>query len=142
MSVKAWRWAKAQEGLTSAEKFVLVMLGDYYNDEWQRAWPSYGTLAHDTALSVSTVQRSIRSLRDAGLIEVEAWLLNDGAVSLPNRYLLTGYRKDVHAAAVQPVIVSAYGTSGSDWDGVLQVPGSNLYIEADALVSWQEVGPP
>jgi pyocin large subunit-like protein len=138
MSMKAFRWAKAQEGLTSAEKFVLIMLGDYYNDEWHRSWPSYGSLARDTSLSLSTVQRAVRSLRAAGLIDVEAWVLNEGAVSMPNRYLLTGYRRDVQAATYQPVVVSAY--SGLEvYDDLIQVPGSNLYIEANALDSFTEV---
>lgn len=137
MSMKAFRWAKAQEGLTSAEKFVLIMLGDYYNDEWHRSWPSYGSLARDTSLSLSTVQRAVRSLRAAGLIDVEAWVLNEGAVSMPNRYLLTGYRRDVQAATYQPVVVSAY--SGLEvYDDLIQVPGSNLYIEANALDSFTE----
>jgi len=134
MSMKAFRWAKAQEGLTSAEKFVLVMLGDYYNDDWHRSWPSYGSLARDTSLSLSTVQRAVRSLRARGLIDVEAWMLNEGAVSMPNRYLLTGYRRDIRPATYQPVLVSSY--SGTEpYEGLIQVPGSNLYIESDALDS-------
>jgi hypothetical protein len=139
MSVKAWRWAKAQEGLTSAEKFVLVMLGDYYNDEWHRSWPSYSSLVRDTALSLSTVQRAVRSLRARGLIDVEAWILNDGAQSMPNRYLLTGYKPGVQAATYQPVVVLAYSGLES-YDDLLQVPGSNLYIAVDALDSYAEVG--
>jgi len=132
MSMKAFRWAKAQEGLTSAEKFVLVMLGDHFNDEWHRSWPSYATLAGETGLSVSTVKRSIKALRARGLVTVEAWMLNDGAISMPNRYLLPRYDRELPAAE-QPVLAMAYFESSTGWDGLVKVPGSNLYIEEEAL---------
>ncbi|WIB16276.1 helix-turn-helix domain-containing protein [Curtobacterium sp. MCPF17_050] len=135
MSTKAFRWAREQTGLPGPQKFVLVMLGDYYNDEWSRAWPSLGRLADDTGYGKSTVERALRALREEGLIEVEAWVMNEGAQQMPNRYLLPLFRPRVRAAAEQPVLAFSYSSeSGSMLYGdLVRVPGSNLCIEDGSL---------
>lgn len=135
MSVKAFRWAVKQTDLPGPQKFVLVMLADYYNEDWSRAWPSLGRLATDTGYGKSTVERALRALRDEGLVDVEAWMLNEGAQQLPNRYLLPLYRPKVRPAAEQPVLAFTYSSeSGSMLYGdLVRVPGSNLCIEDGAL---------
>lgn len=136
MSIRAYRWAKQQtmlnehDKLTAAEKFVLVMIGDHYNDVWHRAWPSRTTLAEETGLSVPTVKRSIRSLATAGLLLIEPWVLNEGAGALSNRYLLPKFNPAVTRASHLPVLAFAWPDSpGAEMDNCVQVPGSNLYIE-------------
>ncbi|KTR19646.1 helix-turn-helix domain-containing protein [Curtobacterium citreum] len=135
MSAKAYRWARGQSGLPGPQKFVLVMLGDYYNDEWSRAWPSLNRLAEDTGYGKSTVERALRSLRDEGLVAVEAWVVNDGAQQMPNRYLLPRFRPSVRPAAEQPVLAFPYSSMSGDlmFGDLVQVPGSNLCIEDGAL---------
>lgn len=133
--MNAFRWAKAQTGLPSSEKFVLLMIADLYNAEWSRAWPSHARLAEITGLSKDTVKRAIAGLVARGLVEVEAWVFNDGARAMPNRYLLPQYRPSERAAARQPVLAFA-GWSGMepfDYEWCRRVPGSNLLIDADAL---------
>lgn len=135
MSMKAYRWAKKQMGLSSPEKFVLIMLADYYNDAWDRAWPSPSTLAADTSLGVSTVKRSLRSLQEKGLIVAEQWMLNDGAVFMPNRYLLPVFNPSVLPAHEQPVLACAIYDVSAQFDDLLEVPGTGLYIESWMLNS-------
>ena len=133
MSMKAYRWAKKQGGLTSAEKFVLVMLADYYNDAWSRAWPSLKTLAGDTALSVSTVQRALRGLQEIGIVAAERWTFNDGGAQMNNRYLLPTFDPSSRPAFYQPVLAFAADDNDFNWDGMTQIPGSNLFVDQSDL---------
>lgn len=134
MSIKAFRWAKDQRGLPSSEKFVLIMIADHYNDEWHRAWPSHATLGEETGLSVPTVKRAIRALASRGLLQVEAWQLNEGGGWLSNRYLLPQFDLRSRIARDVPVLAFAAYSGASDTDH-LRLPGSNLFVEADALAS-------
>jgi len=133
MSTKAWKWARAQTGLSSPEKFVLVNLGDFYNEDWERAWPSPARLAEETGLGLSTVKRQLRSLQDKGLVIPEQWMLNDGASWMPNRYLLPLYKPTARPAYMQPVLASVASMHGADFDDLREVPGTGLYIERGAL---------
>lgn len=132
--MKAFRWAKAQTGLVSSEKFVLVMLADFYNDEWARAWPSHSRLAAATELSVATVKRAIASLENSGLVIVEAWVVNEGG-AMPNRYLLPAHRPEERPAAVQPVLAYAGWSGMEDFshESARRVPGSNLIVDEESL---------
>lgn len=132
MSVPAFRWAREQVGLPSPQKFVLVLLGDYYNDDWGRAWPSLGRLAEDTGLNRSTVERALKSLRERELVISEAWTMNVGAERMSNRYLLPKHRPMVKPASSQPVIASPMEV-GPVPRGLRKIPGKNLTIEVDAL---------
>lgn len=133
MSVPAFRWARKQADLPSSQKFVLLMLGDYFSDEWGRAWPSLGRLAEDTGLNRSTIERAIKSLRDRGLVVREEWTMNSGVERMNNRYLLPGHRPEVTPASVQPVIASPMQGDRVP-AGLRKVPGKNLTIEVDALL--------
>lgn len=52
------------------ERFVLVTLADYANDEDNRCWPSVAAICRRTGLSDRTVQRAIRALEVGGFIDV------------------------------------------------------------------------
>ena len=56
------------EGLKPSTKFVLIALCDYANKQQFTAWPSHNSIAKRTGLSVSSVQRAIKSLCDLGLL--------------------------------------------------------------------------
>ena len=56
------------EGLTPTTKFVLIALCDYANKQKFTAWPSHKSIAKRTCMSVSSVQRAIKSLCELGLL--------------------------------------------------------------------------
>lgn len=88
LSLAAYKWAKEVDGLAGLEKWLLVTLADYYNDEQKRAWPGRAELARRTGMSIRTVTRQISSLETKGLILVERWFNNNTGKSLNNRYYL------------------------------------------------------
>ena len=56
------------EGLNPTTKFVLIALCDYANKQKFTAWPSHKSIAMRTCMSVSSVQRAIKSLCELGLL--------------------------------------------------------------------------
>jgi hypothetical protein len=56
--------------LPSSEKFVLLVMADYANDEGKSVYPSQETLARKTSLSLRTIVSAIASLRDNKYISV------------------------------------------------------------------------
>ncbi|QYF98108.1 helix-turn-helix domain-containing protein [Microbacterium sp. PAMC21962] len=107
MSMDAYRWALTWNGLTSPEKFVLVMIADHYNDRVHRSWPSIERLANETALHRTTVMRAIKKLEGHGLVEVEPWTKADAGGALNNRYCLPMYDPQSQRAQRLPVIAYA-----------------------------------
>jgi pyocin large subunit-like protein len=75
MSETARKWAWLVEGLTSAQKIVLVALADLAHVEAEvfLCQPSHAALAELTGLSTRTVQRSLDALDAAGLISRQNW---------------------------------------------------------------------
>ncbi len=57
-------------GLSSTEKLVLIALADQ-SDEEGYCWPSVATIAERTCLADRSVQRSIQSLVDRGILTVD-----------------------------------------------------------------------
>ena len=77
MSWKATSWVKSlrtyTDGtpLTVREKFVLLILADYHNEENGYAWVSYNRLAHEALTDRTTVIRLLKKLHlDSGLLRV------------------------------------------------------------------------
>jgi len=69
VAIECMVWALEQEGLKTNEKFVLLGIANHAHPDGTRAFPSLETIARYTALSVSTVQRTIKSLCDQGFLE-------------------------------------------------------------------------
>ena len=44
--MKWFKWAKTVKGLKSTEKFVLICLADYFNDDLGDAFPAQETIAN------------------------------------------------------------------------------------------------
>jgi hypothetical protein len=77
VSWKATSWVKSlrtyTDGtpLTVREKFVLLILADYHNEENGYAWVSYNRLAHEALTDRTTVIRLLKKLHlDSGLLRV------------------------------------------------------------------------
>jgi hypothetical protein len=116
MSMDAYRWALTWTGLTSPEKFVLVMIADHFNPDVLRAWPSRKTLAVETALSVSTISRSIAALEKEGLVEVEPWVNASTGSQMSNRYCLPLFNEKSTRALQLPVKVYGGFGPGGKWE--------------------------
>lgn len=113
MSMDAYRWALTWDGLKSAEKFVLIMIADHYNERVHRSWPSIERLAKETALHRTTVMRVIRKLEENGLVEVEPWARADQGGALNNRYCLPMYdQKSVRAQRLPVVAYAGFNQNG------------------------------
>lgn len=60
-------WAFAQDGLTSAQKFVLVALADYASESLL-LWPSVAAIVEKTGMDRKTILESLATLEKRGLI--------------------------------------------------------------------------
>lgn len=54
--------------LETNKKFVLMVYADFSDDKGQNTFPSLGTIAKKTGLSVATVRRTVKSLVEDGLL--------------------------------------------------------------------------
>ena len=56
--------------LLPTQKLVLIVLADFYNEAFGKAWPSQDTLCAVTGLSLRSINRAIRELKRKGHIKV------------------------------------------------------------------------
>ena len=56
--------------LPPTQKLVLIVLADFYNEAFGKAWPSQDTLCVVTGLSLRSINRAIRELKRKGHIKV------------------------------------------------------------------------
>jgi predicted transcriptional regulator len=87
MSVEWFKWAKTVKGLKSSEKFVLICLVDYFNDNLGYAYPAQKTIADYTCLERSTINRACKSLQKRGFISWKHQHKDSGRYS-SNKYVL------------------------------------------------------
>lgn len=78
MSIQAMSWAMAAQPASSTQKFVLVAVANYANEDGV-AWPSQKRIATDTMLNRRTVQRCLEGLEVDGFIEREPFHREDGS---------------------------------------------------------------
>jgi DNA-binding transcriptional MocR family regulator len=69
MSWQATAWALHRRTGKPTHKLTLLAVANYA-DERGRCWPSHRRLADDTEQSVDTVQRHLKALAAAGLVEI------------------------------------------------------------------------
>lgn len=86
MSNEAITWAFKQDGLTMTEKFVLIALADYADDD-HTCFPSHKKTAQRVAASKSTVQRALSGLEAKGKVRVVPGRRSNGSTT-SNRYQL------------------------------------------------------
>ena len=87
MSLSWFKWAKSIKGLKSSEKFVLICLADFFNDNLGYAYPAQETIAEFTCLNRSTINRACKSLQRKGLISWKHQHKDGGRYS-SNKYVL------------------------------------------------------
>jgi len=69
----------ASTNVTLMERMVLLSLANYSNDGGSNAYPSVPRIAADTSMTRRSVQRTLKRLRDKGLV-TEAGRMSRGAV--------------------------------------------------------------
>ena len=57
--------------ISSKEKLVLIVLANYFNTELDEAFPSQQTIAKNSSLSRSSVNRALSALRSKGYITIK-----------------------------------------------------------------------
>lgn len=62
---------RLHENLTRSEKFLLLILADYHNDETEQCDPSLETLARDALMSRRHVIRTVQRLAEKGFLAIE-----------------------------------------------------------------------
>lgn len=88
MSIECLNLALKQEGLTPTKKLILVLLGNYA-DENGTCYPSYGHIAKIIGLKdTKGIQKTIKEFEKQGLLRVEHRKTNTGG-NTSNRYHLT-----------------------------------------------------
>ncbi|WP_158008146.1 helix-turn-helix domain-containing protein [Methyloceanibacter superfactus] len=68
MSIPALAWARGVKTGSTSAKCVLFVLANYA-DPTGKCWPSQDLIAREAEQSTDTVQRRLRDLEEAGLIE-------------------------------------------------------------------------
>lgn len=91
--------------LTSAEIAVYVAL-TWRSSAEGSCWPSHPKLAEEAGLSVSTVQRALRSLRDKGLVSWTSRKI-EGRGQISNVYRVEVYAPPVTLTGGPPVTLTA-----------------------------------
>lgn len=113
MSNEALTWAFKQD-LPMTEKFVLVSLADYADDE-HSCYPSYNKTAKRVGCSRRTAMRAVESLADAGFIRsVPRGRANGSASS--NRYVLNVGGSDRESL---PLVTESHHPSDTQTLGVV-----------------------
>ena len=123
MSFQAMAWATEQK-LPTRDKFILLMLANYASNEKWDCHPSINTLASDTGMSRDTVMRGIKSLEDAGYLEIVRRMM-DG-INLPNVYRLI---RAGGSGLKQGVVAQSDGGSSTERQGVVAQSDSNQSLE-------------
>lgn len=82
-------WVFEHSDAEASDRLVLLALADHADDESWSCWPSVPRLARKARVSERTVQRCLRSLAEAGHIEVESQGADvRRADRRPNRYTI------------------------------------------------------
>lgn len=128
MSNEALTWAFNQKLKPSTDKFVLIALADYA-DENGSCFPSHQKTADRTGASVATVRRAVQRLEESGYITVERRHRGDGSQS-SNRYVLN--LKGAQTSPAQnehPPVQNEQGGAQSEQGGAHSVYGGVLTHE-------------
>jgi DNA-binding transcriptional MocR family regulator len=88
VSLRAYEWATKFEGLTRLQRTLLKEIGNRYNEEKGRAWPSQSRLARDTGYSRSSINRGLNELEEKGLLIRVASYDTGTQARTSNRYFL------------------------------------------------------
>ena len=81
MNFAAMAWAWRIEGVSARDKFVLVTIATYYNEDEDAAWMAQGSLAKRTGYGRNTVNAATQSLEAQGLISTVQRFRDDRGTS-------------------------------------------------------------
>lgn len=84
MSIEVMSLAWYVEGVTPAQKAVLVALADHAGDDGKHVYPSVDRLTVKTSYAERTVRRALADLREKGLIHI----VNEATHNFPTEYEL------------------------------------------------------
>ena len=112
MSIGMFKWAKTVTGLSSPEKFVLICLADYFNDELGYAYPAQETIATFTGLNRSTINRACKSLQRKGFISWKHQHKDSGRYS-SNKYVVHRVADSHTAESNKSMLQSATNPCGT-----------------------------
>ena len=68
--------------LPPTQKLVLIVLADFYNEDFGKAWPSQDTICAITGLSLRSINRAISELKKKGHIDVKESIF----INIDNKY--------------------------------------------------------
>ena len=114
------------EGLNSSAKFVLIALCDFADKDNYLAYPSHKTMAKRTCLSVSSVQRAIKTLLDLGLISYRHRYDEQGN-QRSNLYKINRERLEEITGVPNNVVRMTLPPSHSDRGGIVTVTDKPLH---------------
>ena len=112
MSVEWFKWAKSVKGLKSSEKFFLICLADFFNDNLGYAYPAQETIATFTGLNRSTINRACKSLQQKGFISWKHQHKDSGRYS-SNKYILHRVADSHKAESNKSMLQSATNPCGT-----------------------------
>lgn len=124
-AAEAWAWKQA---LPPREKFVLICLCDFYNDDQKLAWMKQQSIAERTGYSRQTVNAALQALEyEHGLIQSESRKYADGRrASNLYRVNFSAHVKDVDMEASQVKPVDTVHVNAVDTVHVKDVDNKNL----------------
>lgn len=105
MSLEAYKWAKSVRGLPPLEKWLLVTIADFFNEEDHVAWPGRARLSEETGISIRQITRLLTSLNERGFIRIQRWINNANGQNLSNRYFLPIYDPKGSAADTREIVI-------------------------------------
>lgn len=144
MSVDAVSWALKAQGVSPRAKLVLIGLADSADKDGWDCYPGRKTLAEAGACSLDTVDRALRELIDAGLIEVtnrvretkaktsNHYIINPSRISAASREnaVTTPSRKGaaIPAADMRPPMPHSHAATLAASDAATYEPPLNLSV--------------
>lgn len=111
--VKELREAPNGQKITCAEKLVMFVLADCYNEEYGRAWPSVPTLAAAALTTERNMRRVLRSLESKGLVETA----ESRGLGHSNSYRFPGYSGE-ELTRTKPDNLSGLSVGNTGWGGL------------------------
>lgn len=93
MSLRATLWALDQAPVNDpTEKLILIAMADWANDDGQGVWPSVETISRRAVCDARTVQRKLRALETAGLIQKDTEFVDPRYFAIPTNRRPTIWR--------------------------------------------------
>lgn len=133
-AAEGWAAARIRSGdLPAAASAMLMVLADYAHDDGTHVFPYVDTLTGRLGWNYRKVQRALTTLRDLGLIEVDAALVPKRLRHMRPDRRPTVYRLRIESNGVTESVTPLRSRGDSSWsngvtESVTSVLGTNNYI--------------